>query len=185
MASTPPNIGEYDAAKVYDKTQFDEIIEEEITVSMVRNVELSEDEIAVLKLHPKFAVREEIEDEEIEFQGELGWAKLRYQLLKEAEDDEGIGDEVEEDMVELTEEEKEKFDLLEAKRRQFYDPEEKIFNYNKKRVNDIRENARVTLPKAVKEIQEVGIEIRRHNIKRVVQEYKKVPVMAKQPPNQT
>ena len=48
MASTPPNIGEYDAAKVYDKTQFDEIIEEEITVSMVGNVELSEDEIAVL-----------------------------------------------------------------------------------------------------------------------------------------
>ena len=75
-------------------------------------------------------------------------------------------------MVELTEEEKEKFDLLEAKRRQFYDPEERIFNYNKKRVTDIRENARVTLPKAVKEIQEAGIEIRRQNIKRLVQEYR-------------
>ena len=75
----------------------------------------------------------------------MGWVKLRYQLLKEAQEDEGIGDEVEEDDIKMTEEEKERYKLLEAKRRQFYDPEEKIFNYNKKRVNDLRDNARVTL----------------------------------------
>ena len=52
--------------------------------------------------------------EEIDFQGELGWAKLRYQLLKEAQDDAGIGDEIEEDDMELTEEEKERFEVLEG-----------------------------------------------------------------------
>ena len=98
------------------------------TLSMVGNVELSEDKKAILKLHPKFAVREELEDEDIEFQWVLGWAKFRYQLLKEAEDDEGIGDEVEEDEVELTEEEKDWFEILEAKRIQYYDPEEKKYN---------------------------------------------------------
>ena len=39
-------------------------------------------------------------------------------------------------------------------------------------MTDLRENARVTLPKAVKEIQEAGIKIRRQNIKRVVKEYR-------------
>ena len=108
VASTPTNVGEYAAAKVYNKTQFDEIMEEEITISKVGKVEVSNNEIAALKLHPKFAVREDIDDEEVDFQGELGWAKLRYQLLREAEDDEGIGDD-EEDEVELTEEEKDSF----------------------------------------------------------------------------
>ena len=83
---------------------------------MVGYVTLSDDEKAVLKLHPKFAVREDLDDEDIDFQGELGWAKLRYQLLREAEDDEGIGDEVD-DELELTEEEKERFEIEEAKSR--------------------------------------------------------------------
>ena len=77
MACAPQNIGEYIKAKVYDKEEVD-------------------NEKAVLKLHPKFAVREDIDKEDMDFQGELGYAKLRYQLLREAEDDEGIGDEVEE-----------------------------------------------------------------------------------------
>ena len=42
-------------------------------------MELSEVEKTVLKLHPKFAVREDIEEDEIDFQDELGYAKLRYQ----------------------------------------------------------------------------------------------------------
>ena len=77
MASAPANVGEYGLADVYNKTKFDEIEEEEISVSIVGNVTLSEDERAILKLHPKFAIREDVEDEEIDFQGELGWAKLR------------------------------------------------------------------------------------------------------------
>ena len=176
MACAPQNIGEYIKAKVYDKEEVDGIQEEEITLSMVGKVELKDNEKAVLKLHPKFAVREDIDEEDMDFQGELGYAKLRYQLLREAEDDEGIGDEVEEgeELIELTDEEKEKLEMQEAKRRQYYDPEEKVFNNNKKRVTDLRENARVTLPRAVKEMQEAGIEIRRQNMKRIVKKFKEM-----------
>ena len=117
----------------------------------------------------------------------MGYAKVRYQLLREAEDDEGIGDELEEgeELIELTAEEKEELEIQEAKRRQIYDPEGKIFNYNKKRVTDLRENARVTLPKAVKEIQEAGTEIRRQNLKRVVKEFKELDTVAVAPANPT
>ena len=97
MACAPQDIGEYSKAKVYEKTDFDGIKEEEISISMVGKVDLNENETALLKLHPKFAVREDVDDEEIDFQGELGYAKLRYQLLREAEDDEGIGDEMEDE----------------------------------------------------------------------------------------
>ena len=47
----------------------------------------------------------------------------------------------------------------------------------------LRENARVTLPKATKEIQEAGIEIRRQNIKKIVKKYKEMRLMAKKTPN--
>ena len=97
---------------------------------------------------------------------------MRYTLLREAEEDIGTREELQdESMIELTEEEKERFEAIEAKERQFYDPEEKRFNYNKKRVTDLRENARVTLPKPASEIHEAGIEIRRNNLKRTVREF--------------
>ena len=49
----------------------------------------------------------------------------------------------------------------------------------------LRENARVTLPKATKEIQEADIEIRRQNIKKIVKKYKEMRLMAKKTSNLT
>ena len=40
-------------------------------------------------------------------------------------------------------------EIIEAKSRQYYDPEEKVFNYGKKRATDLKENSRVTLPRPV------------------------------------
>ena len=51
-------------------------------------------------------------------------------------------------------------------------PEEKVYNYNTKRVSDLKENARVTLPKPAIEIHEAGIVIRRRNLKKTVNEFK-------------
>ena len=62
---------------------------------------------------------------------------------------------------EMKDEDDLKHEEIEAKSRQFYDPEEKIFNYGKKRATDLRENSRVTLPKPVSAINEAGIEMRR------------------------
>ena len=47
----------------------------------------------------------------------------------------------------MTPEEKEEEVICEARNRQIYDPVTKVFNYSKRRVTDLPENNRVTLPK--------------------------------------
>ena len=60
---------------------------------------------------------------------------------------------------------------IEARARQFYNPAENIYDYRKKRVTDIKENARVTLPRPLTEIQEAGIAIRRETFNRKVEDH--------------
>ena len=67
----------------------------------------------------------------------------------------GVEDEIEDmtkkkQRVYLTEEEMEDLeenDILEAEGRRIYDPINKIFDHTKKRVTDLAENSKVTLPK--------------------------------------
>ena len=47
-------------------------------------------------------------------------------------------------------------EIIEAKSHQYYDPEEKVFNYGKKRATDLKENSRVTLPRPVNAVHEAG-----------------------------
>ena len=152
VAVKPAKFHGFEKAKVFDKTLFDNIKVEEMTVSKVGNVDISSGESAVLRMHPKFAVRDRIEDEECEFQEELGWAKLRFTLLKEEE--ECLDSDDDEDDLKMTPEDNPEDDqrleelqeIIEAKSRQYFDPEEKVFNYGKKRATDLKENSRVTLP---------------------------------------
>ena len=87
MAGKPANHHGFEGAKVFDKTVFDKIKVDEMKISKVGNIEITEEEQSVFRLHPKMAIRERIEDEELDFQGELGWAKLRITLLKEEEEE--------------------------------------------------------------------------------------------------
>ena len=77
----------------------------------------------------------------------------------------------------MTEEEdqasKELQEEIEAKSRQYYDPEKKLFNYGRKRATDLKENSRVTLPRPVSAENEAGIEIRRKSFRRVVANFRK------------
>ena len=142
---------------------------------------LTEDEKSVLQLHPKFSLRDTVTIENLEYEQELGYAKVRMELRKENE--ESLEDEdtlVKSgdtpsfvDQNEILE--KERIDELsaeqEARSRQFYDPEENVYDYRKKRVTDIRENARVTLPRPVLEIQEAGIALRRDSFNNITNKY--------------
>ena len=105
VADKPTKYDEFKMAKVYDKEKFDGIEVGNIEVCIVGDIDLSEEERECLKLHPKFAIRDKITDEELDFQQELGFAKLRYSLLKEEEEAMDSDDEDEEN---LTEEEKKK-----------------------------------------------------------------------------
>ena len=175
-AKKPVQMSGFEGAKVFT-SEFNDISIDDITVSQVGSVILPEKEKAVLRLHPKFAVRDMIDDEEIEFQEELGWAKLRFKLLKEEE--ERLDSDDDEDDLTMTEddlEDDQKFvemeEIIEAKSRQFFDPEEKIFNYGKKRATDLKENSRVTLPKPCNTEDEAGIEIRRKSMKTTLKNFK-------------
>ena len=119
----------FEGAKVFNKDNFDKIKIDEIKVSQVGDLVLSKEEMAVLKLHPKFAIRDKINEGEMEYQGELGWAKLRIRLLKLDSDEE---DDLKMTMENNPDEEDDLQEEIEAKSRQFYDPEGKIFNYGKK-----------------------------------------------------
>ena len=91
-----------------------------------------------MRLHPKFAVRDKIDDGEMEYQGELGFAKLRIRLLKEEEEKLNTDDEEDDLGIEDDREEDDLQELVEAKSRQFYDPELKCFDYSKKCATEVQ-----------------------------------------------
>ena len=88
------------------------------------------------------------------------------------EEEEKLSEE-EEKIIEqnMTEEEKERIEEIEAKSRQTFDPEERIYDARKRRVTDLKENARVTLPKPAGTAHEAGIEMRRNMFNKTVKEF--------------
>ena len=68
------------------------------------------------------------------------------------------------EMEEMAEEE-------EARTRQIYDPGKRIYDDRKRRVTDLKECSRVTLPKPLSVKREAAIELRRENHTRIFREY--------------
>ena len=77
--------------------------------------------MSVLKLNPNMATYEKITRKGIRSDIEEAFAKLRYSRLYEAEEETETGEE-----IEVTPEEKEKFDMLEAMQDHIYCPERKV-----------------------------------------------------------
>ena len=172
LDEVPEELREYEDAAVFNGEKFAKIEEDEVKIQIVGNVLLSENERKVLRLHPKFALMSDMSDEEMDFEMELCFAKIRYQLSREL--GEKLSDEDEAMLKrEFTAEEEEKMEEDEAKSRQVFDPEGKYFDNRKKRATDLSENSRVCLPKPLPAIEEASIEVRRENIKRVFVEIKK------------
>ena len=88
-----------------------------------------------------------------EFEQELAYANVRIQMHNE------IGEKLEgEEDVEMTPEEQEMLEEIEAKSRLTFDPVDKIFDDRKRRVTDLKECSRVTLPKPLPTQHETFIE---------------------------
>ena len=68
---------------MFSKEKFDEISETEITITKIGDFDVSREEDIVLKMHPKFALLENLKLEDLELDFELSFGKYRYQLLKE------------------------------------------------------------------------------------------------------
>jgi hypothetical protein len=58
VAGKPANHHGFEGAKVFDKTEFDKIKVVEIKISKVGNIEITEEDQSVFRLHPKMAIRE-------------------------------------------------------------------------------------------------------------------------------
>ena len=71
----------------------------------------------------------------------------------------------------ITEEEQERFDTIEAESRQIFDPINKTLDMRKRRVTDLKENSRVTLPKPLPASDEAKINVRREKYESVFNTY--------------
>ena len=143
----------------------------------IGEVAIDDDEIAALSLHPNFAILKCLDEVEHERDIELGLTKLRMEA-RNRQEREKIGS-VEYEVsdgkrikldAEIQSREKER-EIREAKERQIYNPLEKIFDFGKRRVTDIKENSKVHLPKPLKAIEEGELEMIREIL---MVEYKKI-----------
>ena len=105
-------------------------------------------------------------DDLSKYQFEMSYAKLRYEMIKDRGEPLADGEE-----VDMTQEEKEKAEEIEAKERQYFGSEDKVYDYRKKWVTDMDSNTHVTLPKALNPLEEATIELRRGIHLRVVKEF--------------
>ena len=74
---------EFEKLKIFNKSEMEKMKKEEVTVNVIGKVELDSDEKALLKLPPKFAIRNKLDDLDMRTDMEMVAAKIRYQTLKE------------------------------------------------------------------------------------------------------
>ena len=186
MNKVPDILKEYEALSIFKEADFDNISggEEEVLV-ISEGIILSDEEKAVLRLHTKFSVIQMIQENSLEFEQELAYAKIRMERRKDLEETEkrlkeeeeieppllevptqiGVAKPdqnlLEEKTTEEREGEEERKEEEEARTRQIFDPISGIYDDRKRRATDLDECARVTLPKPLPVTEEALIELRR------------------------
>ena len=83
ISRVPPELKDYERASVFSKLSFDSMEETALSVSVIGDIDLTEEEKLVLKKHPKFALLENIKIEDLELEFELSFGKYRYQRSRE------------------------------------------------------------------------------------------------------
>jgi len=175
LEKCPIELNEYREIIALSKKKTEELEKVLPEVNTIGKVELDNDEKAVLRLPPKFAIRRRLDSLSMQTEIEMGMAKTRYQVAREESIIQQDLDEEKENgektskrqRIKLTEEEMEDLEadeLLEAEGRRIYDPINRIFDHTKKRATDLAENNKVTLPKPCNNFTESGIEMIRSRV---------------------
>ena len=172
----PEEIVELDEAKAFNRIEFDKIVIKETEPEVIGKVEIDENEKEALKLHPKFAVRKKLDREQFQLDMECGFAKLRWEIGKDVEEQENTGKKGEnrgsvEERKE-TQSETEEMEEDTARGELVFDPETRTYDARKMKITNLRENTRITLPRPLKPIHEAMIEVRRKEYNRVFDEYR-------------
>ena len=107
-----------------------------------------------------------LKQEDFAFQQELCYAKIRMEIGQD------IREEMKGESVETeSDKSKEKSEEQDAKSRMIYDPENLTYNDHNRRVTDLAECTRVTLPKPLPIQEEAKIELRREVHSKIFDEY--------------
>ena len=190
----PAEIGEYSSLSIFSAAKFEKVETVEYETKCLGELKLHDNEKKLMKLHTKFSVVKKLDEREFKIEQELAYTKARMEMQNRDRDDEdeiegmseterkaekmmqeinNKSDEKEEmkskvmseaEMEEMAEEE-------EARTRQIYDPGKRIYDDRKRRVTDLKECSRVTLPKPLSVKREAAIELRRENHTRIFREY--------------
>ena len=171
----PPEMALLGNLKIFDPVRFDQIEKEKYEVKIIGDIELDEKEMQVLKLHPKFAVMPRLWEGGLDAEEEMANSKLRMQISKELEEKKNRdAEEIADKTVEKEPSEEERVQEIEneARSRQVFNPVDKIFDERRRRVTDLKECSRITLPKPLPAIEEAKIELRRDVHKRIYDKYR-------------
>ena len=128
-------------------------------------VEISADEKALLELPPNMCTYEILSEHIFEVDIEECMAKYRMSILQSGYDESNDAD------VELTSAEKDLFADLEAESRNPYDEVVRIFDVRKKNIRDIKQNPRITLPRALTGPEEAVIACVKEDMSEIYREY--------------
>ena len=160
-----------DSLSIFNKMKFDDKVTTSYEPDIIGDLNLTENELKILRLPPKFSVEENLPPDGMSHDEEMAYAKTRMTINKELDekldDDEGIGTE------EDDEEAEEEMEKLEAESRQIYDPKRRTFDDRKRKAKDLRECARITLPKPMDTKNEALIEMRRGTNEKIYSNYTK------------
>ena len=166
MDRVPDEIEEFVHLSVFDREKYARLETKSYEATCVGEITLPSEQMSILKMHPKFAIVEDLKEGGLVFEQELSYAKLRITIQKEL-------DERLENEKELTQEEEEKLEELDAKSRMTFDPINKIYDDRQRRVTDLDECSRVTLPRPLPMKEENLIEIRRNIHAKIYNDYRK------------
>ena len=122
-------------------------------------VSVDDDEKEALNMDPKFAVLNKLSDTDFEVEIELCVTKQKWNRMSDVNNCED-------------EKEREEMELADAMSWEVFDPVEKVFNMQKRRVTDLAHNAYVILPPAQPIEYESLLELRRLKQSQVFREYR-------------
>ena len=162
----PTEMEEYAEISVFSEERFEGIEMEEIKVVKYGDVEMDDDEIEAMKLHPKMALPKKLEKGYLNLAMDIGYTKLRWQLQKEEEEGKKVAE------TENDKNREEENEIMEARTRQVFDCENRVYDERKQRVTDLKECTRIFLPKPLEVNQEAQIEMRREVHLRTSEEYR-------------
>ena len=131
------------------------------------DLSLDEDERQAMMIDPKFAVFDALDEEDFETEVEMCCAKMRWNNFDEEEDPDL------DEKVEISEEEQERLDTIEAKQRQVYDSDAKLFDMRNLKATDVKQNTFVYLPENQGVKYEAQLEVRRNEYLKIFRQYVK------------